>query len=506
MSKDDEAFWDTPAFRPVLGRRGPRPTTFKVAVMQRLQALGGKWGGSSSGCRPAPRDVKSAPKFSRRCVVKARYVQMRGQGIKAARLHLDYIEREGVERDGSKGRLFNASGDVDRQQFGAAVEGEKRQFRFIVSPEDGAELDLRDYTTRLVARMEKDLGQNLRWAAVCHYNTDNPHVHLVVRGVDAKGAEVWIDRVYISEFLRLRAQELATKELGPRPEIEMQQQLTKEVSQERLTGIDRRLAELVSPDGSLDMASLARGRLSKPHAMARLETLGALALAERTSPTSWRFKDSWQETLKHMGERGDIIKRMHQALHGQPHMYRVFDPGAGGGAAEIEGVVRHKGLHDELGGDLYAIVQTPRGEAHYLRVDQATAEQLKEGERVRIKSAPEPWVKGPDHVIARAGAANRGVYSPALHLQQLSGTHVAVDGQRVSPQEAVEVNQRRLERLERFKLVSKLPDGTWRVPHDLVEQLRDRERTHPRHRLQVERLDRDRRVEQDRGRGFGLSR
>jgi type IV secretory pathway VirD2 relaxase len=323
MSKDGETFWDAPAFRPVLGRRGPRPTTFKVAVMQRLQALGGKWGGSSSGRRPAPRDVRSAPKFSRRCVVKARYVQMRGQGIKAARLHLDYIEREGVERDGSKGRLFNPSGDVDRQQFGASIEGERRQFR----------------------------------------------------------------------------QELATKELGPRPEIEMQQQLTKEVSQERLTGIDRRLAELVLPDGSLDMASLARGSLSKPHAMARLETLAALALAERTSPTSWRFKDSWQETLKHMGERGDIIKRMHQALHGQPHMYRVFDPGAGDGAAEIEGVVRHKGLHDELGGDLYAIVQTPRGEAHYLRVDQATAEQLKEGERVRIKSAPELWVKGPEGSI-----------------------------------------------------------------------------------------------------------
>jgi type IV secretory pathway VirD2 relaxase len=58
--------------------------------------------------------------------------------------------------------MFDADGDVQRQQFAASIAGEKHQFRFIVAPEDGEELDLRDYTRRLVDRMEKDVGRELQ--------------------------------------------------------------------------------------------------------------------------------------------------------------------------------------------------------------------------------------------------------------------------------------------------------------------------------------------------------
>jgi type IV secretory pathway VirD2 relaxase len=275
---------------------------------------------------------------SRRCVVKARYVPIRAGGTRAARPHLAYIERDGVEQDGSKGRLFDGSGDIERETFAAPIAGEKRQFRFIISPEDGNELDLREYTSRLMQRMEKDLGRGLDWAAVCHYNTDNPHVHVVVRGVDRRGAEVRIDRSYISEGLRIRGQELATLELGPRNEFDIKRQLTKEVAQERLTTIDRRLGELVSPMGTIDMPAIANApRLSRPHALARLDILEQLRLVERTSPTSWRVAEGWQETLKQLGERGDIIKRMHDALQGRASAYRVFEPRAG---AAVEGVIK----------------------------------------------------------------------------------------------------------------------------------------------------------------------
>ena len=72
-----------------------------------------------------------------------------------------------------------------------------------------------------MARVEKDLGQRLEWAAVNHHDTDHPHAHIVVRGVDARGREVRFDREYISNGLRWRAQELATQELGPRTELEV---------------------------------------------------------------------------------------------------------------------------------------------------------------------------------------------------------------------------------------------------------------------------------------------
>ena len=376
--------------------------------------------------------------------------------------------------------MFDSHGNIDRKEFGAALPEEKRQFRFIISPEDGNELDLRNYTAGLMERVEADLGRKLRWAAVCHYNTDNPHVHVVVRGVDARGGEVRIDRSYISNGLRLRAQELATRELGPRTELDFERQISTEISQERLTSIDRRLAGLVSPDGVIAMSSLAQASIvSRPHALARLETLESLDFVERTSPTSWRVTEGWQETLRELGERGDIIKRMHRALEGRASSYRVFQPGPG---ATVEGTIKHKGLHDELAGDPYVIVQTTRREAVYVRVDQATAATLKEGTPIRFACEPQPWVKSTDHVIQREAATNRGIYNPTAHLRKLGGVDgmpIGIDGRWVFPSAVVEVNQRRLERLARYHLVAKLPDGTWRVPPNLVEILGSREQSHP---------------------------
>jgi type IV secretory pathway VirD2 relaxase len=492
MSEDDRDLWDLPHLSPRMGKRGEsaRLERLNVAVMRRLARLATRFptGGSArrGSSQRARHDIRPASVWSRRCSVKARYVPIRAGGENAARAHLAYLERDGVEQDGSKGRMFDGTGDIDRNEFGAAIPQEKRQFRFIISPEDGNELDLRKYTAALMERVEQDLGRELRWAAVCHYNTDNPHVHVVVRGVDVRGAEVRFDRSYISSGLRLRAQELVTRELGPRTEVDLQRQISAEVGQERLTTIDRRLAGLVSPDGLIEMSSFARSSsISRPHALARLETLESLTLVERASPTSWRVAEGWQETLRELGERGDVIKRMHHALEGRASSYRVFEPGPG---ATVEGVIKQKGLHDELAGDPYLIVQTARREAVYVRLDQATAAPLKEGTAVRFACEPQRWVKGTDYVIQREAAANRGVYDPAAHLRKLGDRPIAISGRLVEPKDVIAVNVRRLERLERYQLAERLPEGRWRVPSDLVKTLEDRERTHPQYRLQVQPL------------------
>ena len=506
MSRDSWSDRDSPFFRPRMGRarRGVEPATgmtMKRAVLQRLaRALGNGRRLSDKPSRQMGRarcDVRLPP-GARRCVVKASYVRLAGGGAKAARAHLAYIERDGVERDGSPGQMFDADGDVQRKEFSAPIDGEQRQFRFIIAPEDGDEIDLREYTRSLVGRMEKDLGRELRWAAVCHYNTDNPHVHLVVRGVDAEDRELRIDRTYLSESLRLRAQELATMELGPRTELDVRRQLDREVSQERLTSIDRRLAAIARPDQTVHMRDIAsaadREKVSRSHAIGRLDCLEKLQLAERVSPASWRFTDGWQQALKDLGERGDIIRRMHRALEGRAADHRIFQPEAG---AAVEGVVKQKGLHDELRGDPYVILQTARMEAVYVRLDATTAATLKEGAAVRLACQPQPWVTGTDRVIQREAAANGGIYSPTAHLRKLGDMPVAIEGRWAQPRDVIAANERRLERLARHNLVEKMPVGTWRVPANLVDTLHSREQTHPRLRIVVERpgpeLDRGRR-------------
>jgi type IV secretory pathway VirD2 relaxase len=422
-------------------------------------------------------------------MVKARIVRMDGRGIAAARLHLDYIERDGVERDGSRGELYGGGASIDREALRVAFAPEKHQFRFIVSPEDGG-VDLTAFTRALMDQVERDVGRRLVWGAVNHHDTDNPHVHIVVRGVDTRGREVRIDREYISRRMRWRAQEIVTRELGPRAPSEMDRQRDREVAQDRLTGLDRELERLSSKGRSVDMADLAtvsnprqRGRL-----LGRLEVLERMALARRQAPGRWVLEDGWHGALRALGERGDIIKRIHAALPrtGDSARFHVID-----GTAErpaVEGVLRRKGLHDELRGDTYAVVEDASGHAHYVRADAAALAQIEEGAIVRVSASRDSWAKGMDAAIVRFAAASDGVYDPTRHVAALERAPLVIGGERVEAQAVVAANLRRLERLVRYRLVERLADGGWRVPADLVARLKARERTHPRVRVKVERI------------------
>jgi type IV secretory pathway VirD2 relaxase len=105
-------------------------------------------------------------------VVKAHVVRLTATGAKAASLHLRYIERDGVEKDGSNGVLYTADGSIGADVFEQPRLDEKHQFRLIVSPEDAGELELTDFVRRLMARVERDLDRRLEWAAVNHHDTD----------------------------------------------------------------------------------------------------------------------------------------------------------------------------------------------------------------------------------------------------------------------------------------------------------------------------------------------
>jgi type IV secretory pathway VirD2 relaxase len=426
-------------------------------------------------------DVGEVGPNARRCVVKSHYVPMNQGGRHAARLHLQYLERDGVERDGSPGELFGADEAFDREAFAEAREDERRQFRFIVSPEDAGQIDLQAFTRDLMAQMGKDLQRPLIWAAVNHHNTDHPHVHIVVRGVAKDGKEVRLPPRYIKQDMRVSAQKLLTRELGVRTDLEIARERSREIDQERLTSIDRKLAPLLSSEGRLSARDLAKlSRDDRSTLLARLANLAGLGLARPDPHGAWQLVQGWDEELTKLGLRSDVIKRLHQLAPGDVSRYRVVD--AAKLSTAIEGVVRGKGLHDELTGELFAAVENQLGETHYVQLDQRAAEVLQAGDVVRVARAAEPWVKPTDHVVVKAASLNGGTYDPARHLRQLS----ALPNKATVASDLVAGNIRRLERLERYGLVTRLPDGRWEVPRDLVQQLQARETSHPRHRLRVQ--------------------
>src|SRR5689334_12198974 len=61
---------------------------------------------------------------ARRVIIKARIVRQRGAGVAPLRTHLSYLKRDGVGRDGERGRMFDSAGEnADERAFAERCEG-----------------------------------------------------------------------------------------------------------------------------------------------------------------------------------------------------------------------------------------------------------------------------------------------------------------------------------------------------------------------------------------------
>nr|ART39226.1 H299 [uncultured bacterium] len=225
--------------------------------------------------------------------------------------------------------------------------------------------------------MEKDLGTRLDWAAVDHWNTEHPHVHLIVRGVRDDGQDLVIARDYIKEGMRDRARDLITQELGPRTDLEIRRTLEHQIGAERWTQLDRQLVRDGGMNGVIDVAPLPGGEPDPFQSLkvGRLRKLEAFGLAEQIGPGQWSIGARAEATLREIGERGDIIKRMHRAL-----TERGIERAAASHvlAAElfdqpVVGRLVTRGLDDELKGTAYAVVDGIDGRAHHIRLSDLDA-------------------------------------------------------------------------------------------------------------------------------------
>jgi hypothetical protein len=126
-----------------------------------------------------------------------------------------------------------------------------------------------------------------------------------------------------------------------------------------------------------------------------------------------------------------------------------------------------KGLHDELTGEMFVAIKTAAGHGFYLRLQPAVAEALQERDVVRVGFEGEPWLKPADRIVARFAQENGGFYDPVRHQRALEGLrHPPGGGDQPIPAERVAANVRRLERLARYRLATRLADGRWRVKDD----------------------------------------
>ena len=407
--------------------------------------------------------------MSRRVTIKTLLVNHQRASPQSLAKHLRYIERDGAGRDGEPGRAYGPQTDeADLDAFKERADDDRHHFRFIISPEDGAELDdFRTYTRHLVNRMEADLGTRLDWVAVDHWNTDNPHTHLIVRGRDDTGKDLIIAGDYIAHGFRHRAAELATEWLGPRTELEIQQTLGHEVEQERWTSLDRTLQREAGDDGRVQIEQFNAPALQRQRLLliGRLQRLQRLGLADEMQPGTWAIHADAEKTLRALGERGDIIRTMQRAMSGQPRELAVFEPGQNDDVSgrSILGRVAAKGLADELHDRGYLVIDGVDSKAHYVALNaRDELANYPTGAVVEVKGSAD--VRAADKNIT--ALASDGLYRTDHHLAIAQGQ--AVPGR--DPQEVVAAHVRRLEALRRAGIVERMAQGLWKVPDDLTER------------------------------------
>ncbi len=176
--------------------------------------------------------------------------------------------------------------------------------------------DLRAFARDLMREAERDLATKLDWVGVDHWNTDNPHIHILVRGKADDGTDLVISRDYISSGMRARAEHLVGLELGPKSERQIHHDLAREVDAERWTRLDRAIAASADENGVIDLRP-ARHRPNQevqPLKIGRLQRLTQFGLATSIGPAQWMLAEEAETNLRDLGQRGDIIKTMHRAL------------------------------------------------------------------------------------------------------------------------------------------------------------------------------------------------
>ena len=324
MSNDEREFRLRPQ-APKVKKRGTPARTWSAAfktVMHYARASRrlGAGRGTGGGTPGLP--------FRQRCAVRVTYSPNRISG--QWRAHGKYIGREGATQKRETAAGFNETADavdvaatLDRWQ----AAGDQRIFKVILSPEFGERVDLVRLTRELTTQMEIDLSKKLDWCAVAHFNTEHPHVHVAVRGMSG-GESLRFKPSYIKSGIREAAENLCTVQLGPRTQLDAVEAERREVTQQRLTSLDRIIGRASqAPESALSVGSSFAFAPSAPgpeapefvrtrqrHIVQRLIHLQKMGLAEPAGLNEWRVRRDFGAVLRAMQKAQDRQRLLH--VHG----------------------------------------------------------------------------------------------------------------------------------------------------------------------------------------------
>lgn len=366
------------------GRIRAEPSEGRGLLLRKVSArVRHREGRSRSKGRALGRPGYGPGSRQQRSIVKLQYVANKTPG--GWRAHGRYLTREGAQREGDKGLGFDASEsavEIDRRLDGWQRAEDPRMWKMILSPERGEALDLVDHTRRVLNAMERDLGTRLEWVAVDHHNTDNPHVHVAIRGRDEAGRPLLLDREYVKHGARLRSRELATQALGYRTEADRVRARERGIEVQRFGELDAVLEQRMGPGRlvSFEDPVPASGRATalRLQLIGRLQFLERLGLASRAGTKTWRLSLDHRPALREMQVLGDIQKSLGRGDLG------ITDPAAARQLVRLEPGMALRGriagtAGGELAGSPFLVLEATDGRVLLVRQTPAMEERPGDG-------------------------------------------------------------------------------------------------------------------------------
>ena len=346
-----------------------------VRLVSRSSASNSK---ASSSVNRHPALAGSFP-FQRRAIVNVRYSSARTPG--GWKAHGTYLERESAKRDRRPAEektavaIDNQVPDPDRlglaqeHSLGRLAEswqqaGDKRIFKIILSPED-ATADFQRTAADLVAQIEQHTGAPVEWGGVVHHNTDHPHAHIVVRGRLPSGEPLKLPSALIRRGLREAVQSSLTRQLGPRTIADIEHQKQIELTANRVTPLDRSLAQRAIPWGA-DPAYKEAGAAASAAEINRLRHLKELGLAKPYNGDRWLVRSDFVTQIQQMKDIQDRARTLFRSG------VAISDPHAPMEYSSISKKLIGRVLlnsEDERTGTLQTIFETTEGKIEIIRHD-----------------------------------------------------------------------------------------------------------------------------------------
>ncbi len=326
--------------------------------------------------------------YQQRCAVRVTYLGNKIYGQWKA--HGRYLARESAAHGaGDKRSGFsrdNEAVDIASKLDAWQKAGDQRLWKLIVSPEFGERVDLIRLIRDLMHRMAEDLGTELEWMAVEHYNTEHPHVHIAVRGLRADGATLRMSREYVQKGVREIAEHLCTRQLGYRTQLDAAEAERREIAEKRFTSIDRQLVKGAREISLTDAQQyfIETVPIRDQHKFARLAVLRRMGLAESTGTGSWLMRRDFKQVLRAMQRAADRQKTL--AAHGAllsderlPVEALEFSR-----MANVEGRVLVHG-QEEQSGRSYLMLESTNAKVYFVPYTHAIEDARSRGE-LRVNS------------------------------------------------------------------------------------------------------------------------